>query len=186
MKQFFMSFLLAFIMTGMTSAIICPSGYALLNIFLTGCHKVVTEKKNWNDARAHCNDEGAGLVTVETAVEDHLIELHLRLTKSPLCGCDGTPPYNEGQCFWTSGQRLKPGECSSGDDTGTTDFVWRPWPFQNTPMVYRRFANGQPDCNIDEGVEDSVEYRSAYGYAWNDVAPSKTACFICEITPKPL
>ncbi|XP_048252628.1 C-type lectin domain family 4 member M-like [Haliotis rufescens] len=42
---------------------LCPSGYSGLG---RRCIKVVTEKMDWDSARAHCRDDNADLITLES------------------------------------------------------------------------------------------------------------------------
>jgi len=167
----------------------CPPGFQYL-AGANGCYKVLLESKNWADSQQRCiaYNANARLVAVETAQENTAIVSHLQSLFLPgtTCNCQGT---TSSKCFWTSGQR--DGITSNCPNS----YVWK----QSTPYVSFSFygfnywathalapnsAWDQPDCL---GTEDSVEYRSAFNYMWNDYYSSALNCPICEYKkPKPL
>jgi len=155
----------------------CPPGFQYL-AGANGCYKVLLESRNWADSQQRCiaYNANARLVAVETAQENTAIVSHLQSLFLPgtTCNCQGT---TSSKCFWTSGQR--DGITSNCPNS----YVWK----QSTPYVpfgYTRWAThalapacawDQPDCD-----GNSVEYRSAFNYMWNDYSSSALNCPICE------
>jgi len=153
-----------------TATFTCPPGFVTLS-GTEGCYRVIEAQLTWADAQQRCIDvnPNAHLVVVNDAAEDTAIVDYLKSLVFPgtTCACYLNA---DSKCFWTSGQRSDPNDCS-------TPYVWKPSPSEVIPFSYASWSGGQPDCF---GGENSVEYRSAFVYKMNDFYNYAPACPICE------
>lgn len=78
-----------------------------------------------------------------------------------------------GTTFTTSGQRLTPGQCSSG-------IVWKPEPNVAIPLTYSSWFAGEPNCG--GGTESCANFWSDKSYAWNDNNCDTPGCPVCQYT----
>src|SRR6266496_913086 len=74
--------------------------------------------------------------------------------------------------FYTSGQRIAPGNCNSS-------FVWKPDDVTRLAMMYTDWFSGEPSCG--NGKESCLVLNDYMNYQWNDVSCDSEAFPICEI-----
>jgi hypothetical protein len=156
----------------------CPNGW-VRQPQTNRCYTVLLEGLTWANAQARCNQAAnrAHLVVIEDDASNNFIVNHLTSFDAT-----DTIPCREGGSsslsFYTAGQRLIVGDCSS-------TFYWRPRPGVTDTMLYTKWPPGQPDCGASVpggSAESCLHFTSANSYNWNDVGCAITGCPLCQVT----
>ena len=104
-----------------------------------------------------------------------IIKASLALSLSALAPCislDGVIG------FYTAGQRVTPGDCSTG-------FVWKPYPGASFNLTYTDWATAwkEPNCELGPGetqYESCIQYKPTENYQWNDIDCGLPSCPVCS------
>ncbi|XP_052762406.1 asialoglycoprotein receptor 1-like [Mya arenaria] len=125
----------------------CPDNFLA---FHGSCYLFGDTKLSFYEAEHYCNQHGAHLVHVNSAIEDDFLKEHLRRLK----------PFD----VWWMGLT---------DEVAEGHYVWTD---DNTPAQYTGWHPGQPDG----GGEDCVVFSTSWDFQWGDYGCTHTEGFICE------
>ncbi|CAH1239536.1 CLEC4E [Branchiostoma lanceolatum] len=129
----------------------CPSGYVK---FQNRCFSFSTDRENYVGARSACQAAGGHLaMPKDQATSSFLVNQLTRYPSGSNVWFGLTDQVEEGTWVWEDGTLL---------GTGWSD--WSP---------------GQP--NDYNSVEDCAEWRTGYGYKWNDRPCSTNQYYVCEL-----
>ena len=135
-------------------SVLCPRGW--LSSFYGGCFKVHSNPLDWNSAKSACEALGSSLALPNSEAKSREF---LQLLKGAGAGNElwiglYRDPRNERRWLWVDGS--------------TAYFTF--------------WDNGEP--NNAGSNEDCVEFRSVWGWKWNDVPCGYRRPYICEISGK--
>jgi len=148
---------------------------------VNNCYQVIPESLTWDQSQERCRQlyPGSHAVIVNSEEENMMIVEHLirfvfkREADAQAC------QFGNGKGYYTSGQRVTPGDCSQ-------EFVWKKDSTTSIPLTYTSWytesSPPQPDCaQIGANTAEScLHYYDGYNYKWADVSCEKAMCAICE------